>query len=259
MIRVLWDHSFTGCLLPIILRLEMINDIHLIGPSFIITLAISPSLVLSVVWTLAVVRLVLFWLLDISRIVLSWSLTTAASWRSSDGAIVILLRAIGLIFLLLVFLTIDISAVLLDQVLRHILHSLLILGDLFLDIFRNNFSPLRIHIWILGHNLIDLYFIVVGFVDFLNLERGSLVGAQIITRFTIKLLTKNLDLWRNRVIADVTLILCHSHLPLIHSLLLVLSPLLFPYEILKVALILRINPSCASTLRLFADLRIIAH
>lgn len=235
----------------------MINHIYLIRSSII---CLAVLMVLSVVWSLTVVRLelVLLLLLNISRIVLSWSLSTAASWRSSDGAIVILLLASSLILLLLVLFTIDISAVLLDQVLRHILHSLLILRDLFLDFFRNNFTTLSIHIWILSFDLTNFY--VVVFIDFLYFDWGSLVGAQIITRFTIKLLAKYLDLWRNRVIADITLILSHSHLPLlIHSLLLILGSLLFPYEILKVAFVLGVDPSSASTLRLFADLRIIAH
>ena len=183
-------------------------------------------------------------------------MSTAASWRSSDGAIVVLLLAISLILLLLVLFTVDISAILLDQVLRHILHSLLILRDLFLDVFRNNFSA----IWILSANLADFY-VVLGFVNFLYFNRGSLVGAQIITRFTIKLLAEYLNLWRNRVIANITLVLSHSHLPLllIHSLLLILGSLLFPYEILEVALVLGVDPGCASTLRLFADFWIIAH
>lgn len=251
MIWVLLHHAFTRCS-PIVLSLEMINHIYLIRSDSIICLGLA-VLLLNIVWSLTVVRLILFLLLGISRIILSWSLSTAASWRSSDGAIVVLLLAISLILI--------ISAVLLDQVLRHVLHSLLILRDLFLDIFRNNFTALSIHIWILSANLTDFYIVVLGFVNFLYLNRGSLVGAQIITRFTVKLLTKYLNLWRNRVIADITLIWSHSHLPLllIHSLLLILGSLLFPYEILKVALVLGVDPGTVSTLRLFADFRIIAH
>lgn len=236
----------------------MVNHIHLIRSDSIVCLAIL--VVLGIVRSLTVVRLVLFLLLNISRIVLSWSLSTAASWRSSDGAVVVLLLASSLVLLLLVFFTVDISAVLLDQVLRHILHGLLVLRDLFLDVFRNNFSALSIHIWILPFNLTDFYVVVLAFANFLYFNRGSFVGAKIITRFTIKLLAKYLDLWRNRVVADITLILSHSHLPLlIHGLLLILGSLLFPYEILKVALVLGVDPSRASTLRLFADLWIIAH
>ena len=244
--------------LPTVLSLEMINHIYLVrSDSFVCSL--TTLVMLRIARGLSMVRLVLLLLLDIAIVVLAWSLSTAASWRSSDGAIVILLLSIGCVLLLLVFFTIDISAVLLNQILSHILHRLLILRYLLLDVFWNNFSALRIHIWILTTDLANLY-IILSFVNFLDFHWGSFVGAQIITRLTIELLAEYLYLWRDRVVANITLILSHSHLPLlIHGLLLVLSSLLFTDEILKVALILGVDPCGASTLGLFTNFRIVTH